>query len=166
MAIVLWIGIVISAQAFQATPREHAPAVVVGLLPGIGAWAALIAKNGLKAGGMGTAARPFTDALIGEFQKSDTWIHGVFSLEQGFLFTSMLLSAAVVGVIERKWTAAAAWCGLAAVLSATGIMHSYQWTEADTVLRLSPAWPFAISYAAIAVIFLAANWITEPADEH
>ena len=34
MAIVLWIGIVITAQAFQATPREHAPAVVVGLLPG------------------------------------------------------------------------------------------------------------------------------------
>ena len=114
MAIVLWIGIVISAQAFQATPREHAPAVVIGLLPGIGAWGALMAKNGLKAAGMGTAARPFTDALIGEFQKSDTWIHGVFSLEQGFLFTSMLLSAAVVGVIERKWTAAAAWCGLAA----------------------------------------------------
>jgi adenine/guanine/hypoxanthine permease len=166
MAIVLWIGIVISAQAFQATPREHAPAVVVGLLPGIGAWAALMAKNGLKAAGMGTAARPFTDALIGEFQKSDTWIHGVFSLEQGFLFTSMLLSAAVVGVIERKWTQAAAWCGLAAVISATGIMHSYQWTEADTVLKLSPAWPFAIAYAAIAIIFLAANWITEPADEH
>jgi AGZA family xanthine/uracil permease-like MFS transporter len=115
---------------------------------------------------MGTAARPFTDALIGEFQKSDTWIHGVFSLEQGFLFTSMLLSAAVVGVIERKWTAAAAWCGLAAALSAIGIMHSYRWTDADTVLRLSPAWPFAIAYGAIALIFLAANWITEPADEH
>ena len=63
---------------------------------------------------MGTPARPFTEALIGEFQKSDTWIHGVFSLEQGFLFTSMLLSAAVVGVIERKWTAAAAWCAVAA----------------------------------------------------
>src|SRR4249919_1755963 len=146
MAIVLWIGIVISAQAFQATPREHAPAVVVGLLPGIGAWAALMAKNGLKAAGMGTPARPFTEALIGEFQKSDTWIHGVFSLEQGFLFTSMLLSAATVGIIERKWTAAAAWCALASVISATGLMHSYQWTDADTVLRLTPAWPFAIAY--------------------
>ena len=33
MAIVLWIGMVISAQAFRATPREHAPAVVMGLLP-------------------------------------------------------------------------------------------------------------------------------------
>jgi len=166
MAIVLWIGIVISAQAFQATPREHAPAVVIGLLPGIGAWAALMAKNGLKAAGMGTALRPFSEALIGEFQKSDTWIHGVFSLEQGFLFTSMLLSAATVGIIERKWTAAAAWCALAAVISATGLMHSYQWTDADTVLRLTPAWPFAIAYAVMAIMFFAAQWITEPADGH
>ena len=102
MAIVLWIGIVISAQAFQTTPRGHAPAVVVGLLPGIGAWGALMAKNGLHAAGLGGPGRPFSEALIGEFQKSDTWIHGAFSLEQGFLFTSMLLSAAVVGVIERK----------------------------------------------------------------
>ena len=37
MAIVLWIGIAITSQAFQATPREHAPAVVVGILPGLGA---------------------------------------------------------------------------------------------------------------------------------
>ena len=49
MAIVLWIGIVISAQAFQVTPREHAPAVVIGMLPAIGAWGALMAKNGLHA---------------------------------------------------------------------------------------------------------------------
>ncbi len=53
MAIVLWIGIMIVTQAFQATPREHAPAVVVGLLPGIGAWGALMAKNGLRAAGSG-----------------------------------------------------------------------------------------------------------------
>src|SRR4029077_11950400 len=161
--IVLWIGIVISAQAFQATPGEHAPAVVVGLLPGIGAWAALMGQNGLKAAGMGTAARPFSDALIGEFQKSDTWIHGVFSLEQGFLFTAMLLSAATVGVIERKWRAAAAWCALAAVISATGLMHSYRWVMDDTVLTLSPAWPFVIAYSAMALLFFVAPWITEPA---
>jgi len=165
MAIVLWIGIVISAQAFQATPRAHAPAVVVGMLPGIGAWATLIAKNGLKAAGLGTPARPFTDALIGEFLKTDTWIHGAFSLEQGFLFTSMLLSAAVVGIIERRWTAAAAWCAIAAALSATGLMHSYRWTTDDTVLKLSPAWPFAIAYAVIALVFFTARWTTEPTSD-
>ncbi len=31
--ILLWIGIVITAQAFQSTPREHAPAVALGLMP-------------------------------------------------------------------------------------------------------------------------------------
>jgi adenine/guanine/hypoxanthine permease len=161
MAIVLWIGIVISAQAFQATPREHAAAVVVGLLPGIAAWGSLMAKNGLRAAGMGGSAGPFSDALIGEFLKADVWIHGAFSLEQGFLFTSMLLSAAVVGVIERQWIVAAAWCAVASVLSMIGLMHSYQWTADDTALRLAPAWPFAIGYLAMAVLFLAARWTTE-----
>lgn len=161
MAIVLWIGLVISAQAFQATRREHAPAVVVGLLPGIGAWGALMAKNGLHAAGLGGPAGPFTEALIGEFQKTDTWIHGAFSLEQGFLFTSMLLAAAVVSVIERRWFAAATWCAVAALLSTAGLMHSYQWTISDTALKLSPAWPFAIGYAVMSLLFLAARWITE-----
>ena len=166
MAIVLWIGIVIIAQAFQATPREHAPAVVVGLLPGLGAWGALMAKNGLRAAGLGGPAGPFSASLIGEFLKTDTWIHGALSLEQGFLFTSMLLAAAVVGVIERKWFVASAWCAVSALLSATGLMHSYQWTLDDTVLKLSPAWPFAIGYAAMSLLFLTARWTTESGGEH
>ena len=64
MAIVLWIGIMIVTQAFQATPREHAPAVVIGLLPGIGAWGALMAKNGLRAAGVWGPVGPFGDPLI------------------------------------------------------------------------------------------------------
>jgi AGZA family xanthine/uracil permease-like MFS transporter len=166
MAIVLWIGIVISAQAFQVTPREHAPAVVLGILPGIGAWGALMAKSGLHAAGMGGADHPFGPALIAEFAKSDVWIHGAFSLEQGFLFTSMLISAATVCVIERKWTAAAGWCALAAALSASGLMHSYQWTADDTVLKLTPAWPFVIGYAVMAAVFFTARWTTEDGSEH
>ncbi len=42
IAIVLWIGIVITAQAFQATPARHAPAVAIGLFPAIAAWGATI----------------------------------------------------------------------------------------------------------------------------
>ena len=167
MAIVLWIGMVIIAQAFQATPREHAPAVVVGLLPGIGAWGALMAKNGLRAAGLGGPAGPFSESLIAEFQKSDTWIHGAFALEQGFLFTAMILSAAVVGVIERRWTVAAAWCTVAPRRSRPlGLMHSYQWTFGDTALRLAPAWPFVIGYVGMSLIFLTAQWTTEEGVEH
>src|SRR5262249_18998659 len=58
MAIVLWIGIVITAQAFQATPKEHAPAAVIGLLPGVGAWGTMMAKAGLQAAGVGSPGGP------------------------------------------------------------------------------------------------------------
>ena len=166
MAIVLWIGMMIVAQAFQATPREHAPAVVVGLLPGIGAWGALMAKNGLRAAGLGGPAGPFSESLVGEFQKTDTWIAGAFAIEQGFLFTAMVLSAAVVGVIERRWRRAAAWSAFAALLSACGLMHSYQWTFGDTALKLAPAWPFVIGYAGMSLLFLSAQWTTEEGGEH
>ena len=73
----------------------------------------------------------------------------------------MLLSAAVVRVIERRSVVASAWCAIAAALSATGLMHSYQWTVADTTLKLRPAWPFVIGYGAMSLSFLAARWTTE-----
>lgn len=165
MAIVLWIGLVITAQAFQATPREHAPAVVVGLLPGVGAWGTSMAKNGLRAAGVGAPGGPeFTPALIDRFAASDTWIHGAFALEQGFIFTSMILAAVTVAVIERRFALAALWCALAAALSATGLMHGYRFTPSDTVVALVPAWPWALGYAIMAASFLLARWVTEPDD--
>jgi AGZA family xanthine/uracil permease-like MFS transporter len=50
-AIVLWIGIIITAQAFQATPEEHAPAVAVGLFPAIAAWGATVMLGALTLSG-------------------------------------------------------------------------------------------------------------------
>lgn len=157
MAIVLWIGIVIAAQAFQATPKAHAPAVVIGMLPGVAAWGALMAKAGLRAGGA-----TMSPALIPTFQQADVWIDGAFALEQGFIFTAMLLSAATVAVIERQFVRAASWCFAAAALSLLGLMHSYQWTPADTVLSLEPAWTFASGYMLMAMVFLLAPLLTVP----
>ncbi len=167
MAIVLWIGMVITAQAFQATPRGHAPAVVVGLLPGVAAWGALLLKNGLRAAGVGSPGDPvFGPQLLDTFLASDTWAHGAFALEQGFIFTAMILSAATVSIIERRFGAAAVWCGIAAGLSAVGLLHSYQWTPADTAVSLAPAWPWASGYCAMALVFLAARWLTRPGEGH
>src|SRR5512138_1230438 len=135
MAIVLWIGMVISAQAFQATPRTHAPAVVVGLLPALGAWGASLAKAGLRAAGAGTAGgTPFSPALEQAFLASDTWIRGAFALEQGFIFTSMILASATVEVIERRFARAATWMLLASALSAAGLAHGYRYTAGDTAI--------------------------------
>jgi len=167
MAIVLWIGIVMSAQAFQATPRSHAPAVVMGLLPAIGAWGASLAKAGLRAAGVGApGGPPFSPALEAAFLASDTWIRGAFALEQGFIFTSMILAAATVEVVERRFARAAAWMLLAAALSAAGLAHSYRYTPGDTAIDLAPAWPWALGYLAVAALFFLARWVTEPGETH
>lgn len=162
MAIVLWIGLVITSQAFSSTPRTHAPAVALGLLPGVGAWGTLMAKNGLRAGGYGTPGGPtFGPELISRFTASDTWIHGAFALEQGFILTSMLLAAMTVAIIEQQFLRAAAWALAGALLSATGLIHAYRFTPADTVAALEPAWPWVSGYLAIALVLALAPWITE-----
>ena len=88
----------------------------------------------------------------------------VWSRPCALALCAMLMSGAVVAVIERQWTTAAFWCAVASVLSVIGLMHSYQWTVADTALSLSPAWPFVIGYAVMSVVFFSAQWITEEGD--
>ncbi|EDM78011.1 hypothetical protein PPSIR1_19419 [Plesiocystis pacifica SIR-1] len=169
MAIVLWIGLVITAQAFQATPKEHAPAVVIGLLPGVAAWGAMMAKSGLRAAGMGNPDQPFNEALIEAFP-ADTWIDGAFALEQGFIFTAMILATVTVLIIERKFTVAGLWLVAAAALASTGLMHGYRWTIGDTVLDVFAPWRhperlgWALGYLAMAAVLFLAPTVTEPDD--
>ncbi len=160
MAIVLWIGVVITAQAFTATPSHHAPAVVVGLLPGLAGWGALIAKNSLRAAGMATPEHPLTADLIAKFQLSDTYISGAFALEQGAIFSAMILAGITVYIIEQEFLKGALWALAAAALSFVGLIHSYRWTLADTVidLRVGAAAPWAIGYGLFALALLYAHW--------
>ncbi len=165
MAIVLWIGVAITAQAFQATPREHAPAVVQGLLPGIGAWGVLMAKSGVAAAAVVAGGSPpdYGAALQDAFLLGGTFIKGAFALEQGVIFNSMVFAAATVHLIECRFLHAAAWCVVGAALSACGFMHSYTVIPGNTVgAFLHPAWPCAIGYLVMAALFASAKWITEP----
>jgi len=167
MAIVLWIGIVITAQAFVATPTRHAPAVVVGLLPGVAAWGALLLKNGLRTGAMehgGGAV--FGPGLLDKLLLSDTWGHGIFALEQGFILTSMLLAAAVAEVIDQRFVRAALWCFAGAALAAGGLIHAYRFTPADTAVALAPSVEHAVGYVAMGVVILTARWVTVAAPAH
>jgi AGZA family xanthine/uracil permease-like MFS transporter len=160
MAIVLWIGIVIAAQAFQETPKNHAPAVVMGLLPGIAAWGAFMAKSGVRAADYGGEPMPaFSNALLARFQQADIWINGALVLEQGFIFTAMILAALTVAIIERHFIKAALWSGSASLLAACGLIHSYRWTTGDTALSLTPAWEWTMAYALMALIFIGAKWL-------
>jgi len=87
---------------------------VIGLLPGIAGWGAFMAKSGVRAADYGTAPMPaFSDAMLIRFQQPDIWILGAFALEQGFIFTAMILAALTVAIIERQFVKAALWSGSA-----------------------------------------------------
>lgn len=172
MAIVLWIGIVITAQAFQATPRTHAPAVVVGLLPGIAAWGSLLIMTALRSArdvlGQPKAEYPFDKLAARIAGDSGVMLQGVFALDQGFIFTAMILAATTVALIERQFIQAGIWSSIAAMLSATGFMHGYVWMNGISpvnVLKLE--WtPWSTGYAIMAACFFAAPWATEPGEGH
>jgi len=160
MAIVLYIALVMAAQAFQATPSRHAPAVALGLLPGLAGWGSLLLKAGLRTGGAS-----FTPALLPPLQQADVWAAGAFALEQGQIVTAMLLAAMLVFVIEQRLAAAALCAFVAAAGSWVGLLHAWRFAGADTVLN--PGWgaggPWAVGYLAMAAVFLLASRRPRPA---
>jgi AGZA family xanthine/uracil permease-like MFS transporter len=159
MAIVLYIGLVIAAQAFQATPAAHAPAVALGLLPGLAGWGAMLLKAGLRAGGAGQSDQPFTAALLAPLQQADVWAAGAFALEQGQIITAMLLAAMLVYVIEQRFLAASLCAAVASGCAWLGVIHAWRFTPSDTVLELGwgvgSSW--ALGYLLMAVVFAMAS---------
>jgi AGZA family xanthine/uracil permease-like MFS transporter len=84
----------------------------------------------------------------------------MISLERGFIFTSMILAAIGVFLIEREFFHAALWSLAAAFFSAVGIIHAYELTPGGVVTRfgLFAAPEFAVSYLLLFFLFLAVGW--------
>jgi AGZA family xanthine/uracil permease-like MFS transporter len=118
IGILLWIGLIITAQAFTEVPRKHAVAVTLGLMPSLAAWALLLIDTTLRKAGT---------SLYDVAPKfgNDLYIYGIISMSQGFLLTGMVLSAMMVFVVEREFMKAAVWAAVAAMLSFFGIIHAY-----------------------------------------
>ncbi len=149
----------------------HAPAVVVGLLPGIAAWGAHMAKSGLRVAqdmlresGVTDGPDFFSEQMQQTFVMQQIHIAGAFAIEQGALFLAMILAAFTAAVLEQRFRLAAVWCFVAAGLSMIGLMHSYAFTPADVVLSLKPAWQWAIAYTCMGLFCLVLPWITRPMD--
>ena len=131
VAVIVYVGIVITAQSFQVTPGNHAPAVVLGIMAGLASWGAFLLKAGVKAGA-GADGQPFGNELLqGLQQVGVAGAEGLFSLEQGGIVTAMLLTSVLVYVIEQRFLAAAAVAGVSAVLAWFGVIHVWRFTPTD-----------------------------------
>ncbi len=139
MAIVLWIGIVIGSQAFQAVPKNHSPAVIVGLFPALAGWAVLMVQSVFNYADGKLQAILTSEGIknVHHIWMSEAPINqpilpyaldGVLSLSQGFLLSAMVWGSIVVFIIDRNFLKAGIWCFIGSFLSLLGIIHSYHLT--------------------------------------
>ncbi|MCL7713333.1 hypothetical protein [Stenotrophomonas mori] len=149
--IIVYVAIDITTQAFEATPKRHAAAMVLGFLPSV---AYLLA---IKAPGWLSPERlvELTTVLDG---------HGlpelavIFALGNGFIITAMLWIAMVVAMIDQQLRRASALLLIAALLTLFGLIHSVDprggvylpWQLEGLARTLS--WQFAGAYAALAAV--------------
>lgn len=150
-AIVLWIGIIITAQAFQTTQRSHAPAAAFGLFPAVAAYAVTVMESALRAAG-----KSWATIGLEAFSSNGFYIYGLLALERGFVLNSMILAAMAAFVIERAFLKAALWSAVAAVLSFLGVIHSFAITHGGivTVLGFNTAPHFTVGYLVMGALFL------------
>ena len=102
--ILLYIGMLIGAQAFQTTPAKHAPAIVLALTPHLAAWCKTLMDGAL--GAAGTSAAAIGMEKLGQV---GVLYHGLEVLGGGSILTGLVLGAVGVFVIERKFQEAAAF---------------------------------------------------------
>lgn len=151
--IIVYVGIGITVQAFEATPARHAPAVVLAFLP------SLAYLLGIKLGNPDWISPEHFAALYAQ-----TGAHGLpelavlVTLGNGFIITAMLWATALVAMVEGRLRAAAGMLLLCAGLSLVGVVHSVDprggvylpWSLDG--LRAVIAWQFAGGYAALAAL--------------
>jgi AGZA family xanthine/uracil permease-like MFS transporter len=157
LGILLWIGLIITAQAFQEVPKQHALAVGLGLVPSLASWALTLIETTLR------TANSSLSAAAPNFG-SNLYIHGVIALSQGFMLSSMVLAALLVHVIDRQFLKAALWSAVAALLSLTGLIHAYELTAigVQNKFGFAAAPNFALVYALGALCLLALHLAKHP----
>ncbi|HEY5964057.1 MAG TPA: regulator [Xanthobacteraceae bacterium] len=141
--ILLYIGMLIGAQAFQETPERHAPAVVLALIPNIAAWGKLLVDSSLGAAGTNAATVGFD-----KLGQVGVLYHGLEVLGAGAILGGMVLGAIGAFVIDKKYTEASCFAAAGAVLTFFGFMHG----EAVGI-AVTPS--VAAAYAIVAAFFYA-----------
>jgi AGZA family xanthine/uracil permease-like MFS transporter len=132
MAIVMWIGVVITAQSYDVTPNRHYPAVAIGMFPAVAAMAMFLLPNVLPAAGAAEGILPLITQHLDQLRaiRTDSWwpigVYALVGANSGFVITCMIISAVSAFLIDRRFRAAAVWCVVAAALTVFGFQHAYR----------------------------------------
>lgn len=150
LPILIYIGLLITSQAFNASPKRHAPAVAIAIIPWIADYVITQVNNGLSAAGT-NATTLGMEALVG----AGVSYGGMQVLGAGAILVGMILGAIAAYVIDHNWKGAILYSLFGAACAWVGFIHSSE-------LRLLPvvgergfnaAWGPVIGYLAMALLF-------------
>ncbi len=161
MAILIWIGLTILVQCFGAVPKPHVPAIAVGLLPALGALAYLMMFKTWSALGYGAGGTPLPEGIMDRFVGEELFAEGIFALNAGYIYCSLILTAVVAAICDRKFHVAAVWALVGAALSALGFMHGYAFGPGGYTELLQPAWKWVWGYAILALVLAVTPLVTQ-----
>lgn len=163
--ILLFVAVDIVEQSFHAVPRRHAMAVAFAMLPNVAQFG-LILLDMANHPVVGAAWDPAGVAEATGLPPGFVAKFAVFvMLGHGFILTGMLWGGAIAFLIDRKLGAAAAVLGVAAVLSAFGVIHSIHPSGGVYLPWTVPSdlpWRWAAAYGGFAATILVLGALVPP----
>ncbi|MFV0452394.1 MAG: gamma-glutamylcyclotransferase, partial [Propioniciclava sp.] len=145
--ILLFIGLVIGAQAFSSSPTRYAPAIVLAMIPSIAEWAAGLIENTLA-----TAGSSVAEAGMDQLSANGVLYEGLKLLGSGGVLMGILLGAIAVFIIDRRLVAATISAVVMAGLSAFGFIN------APEIHWPSALEPVTLGYLLLAVVLGGFAW--------
>ncbi|GAA0918680.1 hypothetical protein GCM10009558_029580 [Virgisporangium aurantiacum] len=138
--ILLYIGLLIGAQAFQHTPRAHAAAVVAAFIPNLAAWGTGLIDNALAAAG--SSAATVGNAAL---ENAGVVYQGLVSLGHGAILAGLILGGLVAFIIDKRFVNAAAFAVVGSALSFIGLIHGEK-------VQWNANWEVSLGYLFVAVV--------------
>jgi AGZA family xanthine/uracil permease-like MFS transporter len=141
--ILLYIGMLIGSQAFQETPKSHAPAIIVALIPHLAAWGKLQIDTVLGAAGTNAAA-----VGLDKLAQNGVLYEGLSVLGGGAILGGLMLGAITVFIIDRNFIKAGYFSIAASLMTFFGFMHG-------EAIGIGESPTVAAAYLAVACVLFA-----------
>ncbi len=125
--ILVFIGLVITAQAFSASPSKHSMAVTLAMLPHLSnllmvKWGALrVSAEKLLGGSLPKMTEP---EMLSAMLLQGAHVAGHATLSAGAIMVGMAWGAAAAFIIDRSWIRASVVLAVSSALAFFGVIHS------------------------------------------
>ncbi len=156
LPILVYIGMVITAQAFSVSEKRHFPAIALSFIPLIAGFVTLKVTSALGAVGIS-----ITDEVYTALANSGVPLLGWQRLSGGDILVGMLLGAIGIYIIDKKFLRAGVYAFITAGLALFGFVHASAIGFPTTLESINPV---SIGYVLFGLVMLFFHYYKDPSE--